>query len=168
MKWIIRNCVLSLIVIPTLLFGQTPPAGTSSTQRKEDDEAIRQVLAEFTAAWNRHDAKAFSMVFAEDADFTNPGGKTARGRTEIERFHAPKFATYLKDSHLTITETKLRFITSEVAALDARWEMTGARRADGQARPLRKGLLNFIMTCADRRWFITVMHIMDFPERPDI
>jgi uncharacterized protein (TIGR02246 family) len=129
------------------------PAGSA-----RDEQGIRKVLADFIEAWNKHDAKAFSMVFAEDADFTNVGGKSAHGRLEVEKFHAPAFATKFKDTNQKITETKIRFIKSDVAAVDARWEMTGAKDAEGQDRPPRKGLLNFVMTKEDGTWLITVMH----------
>ena len=77
--------------------------------------------------------------------------------------HAPRFATNFEDSNQKITEAKIRFITSDVAAVDARWEMTGARGPDGQEIPLRKGLLNFIMTRSKGQWLILIMHNMDLP-----
>jgi uncharacterized protein (TIGR02246 family) len=151
-----------------ILISSSAPCQTATPSNREQDEAIKEVLIRFVEAWNRHDAKAFSMVFAEDADFTNVRGMGAHGRMQIEKFHAPKFTTNLKDSHQTITETKIRFITPEVAAVDARWEMTGARRVEGQEVRLRKGLLNFIMTRSHSQWLIKVMHNMELPERPNI
>lgn len=137
------------------------PGEVKPTGSVRDEEGIRKVVADFVAAWNKHDAKAFSMVFAEDADFTNVGGKSAQGRAEIEKHHAPSFATKFKDTHQTITETKVRFIKPDVAAVDARWEMTGAKDEQGQERPMRKGLLNFVMTKQGDAWLISVMHNME-------
>jgi len=105
----------------------------------EDTTKIRQVMSNFVDAWNHHDAKSFSMVFAEDADFTNVRGMSAHGRAAIEQFHAPLFATFFKSSRQTITEIKIRFLKPDVAAVTASWEMSGARNADGTERPLRKG-----------------------------
>ena len=73
-----------------------------------------------------------SRVFVEDADFTNVVGMGAHCRLEIEEFHAPLFATEFEDTSLKIAETKIRFIAPEMAAVDARWEMTGAKRLDGR------------------------------------
>jgi ketosteroid isomerase-like protein len=78
--------------------------------------------------------------------------------------HAPRFATNFKNSNQKITETTIRFITPDVAAVDAQWEMTGAKGPDGQEIPLRKGLLNFIMTRSSGQWLITIMHNMDLPQ----
>jgi uncharacterized protein (TIGR02246 family) len=157
-----RTVVLfSLFVrLLTNVVGQTP-SETEQAGAAKDRAKILSVLADFTDAWNRHDARAFSMLFAQDADFTNVRGTSAHGRTQIETFHAPSFATKFKDTHQTITETKVRLIKPDVAAVDARWEMTGAKGPEGQDVPLRRGLLNFVMTKESGEWVITVMHNMD-------
>jgi uncharacterized protein (TIGR02246 family) len=153
-----------LLIIPVLLFSLTSslsqPSDTSGVQ---DEASIRKLLSDFLEAWNRHDPKAFSMVFSQDADFTNVAGVGAHGRAEIEKFHTSRFATNFKNSHQLIEESKIRFIRSDVAAVDARWEMTGAQNAEGQEIPLRKGLPNFTLTKDSNQWFITVMHNMNLP-----
>lgn len=155
-----------LLILSTYAASQTVGGETKSTSGARDEEEIRKVLADFVEAWNKHDAKAFSMVFAEDADFTNVRGTSASGRAEIEKFHASLFATRFKDTNQKMTKTKIRFIRPDVAAVDAWWEMTGAKGPEGQDVPLRKGLLNFVMTKAGDKWRITVMHNMDLPASP--
>ena len=155
-----------LLLLSTYVVGQAKNDAAKLTADAKDEESIKHVLTSFTEAWNKHDAKGFSMLFAEDADFTNVRGMSAHGRAEVEKFHAPLFATRLKDTHQKITKTKIRFIKPDVAAVDAWWEMTGAKGPDGQDIPLRKGLLNFIMTKDRDRWLITVMHNMDLPASP--
>jgi uncharacterized protein (TIGR02246 family) len=136
-----------LVLISVLVFPLTSSLyQTADTSGVQDEVPIRKVLSDFLEAWNRHDPKAFSMTFSQDADFTNVAGVGAHGRAEIEKFHAPRFATSFKDSHQTIVESKIRFIKSDVAAVDSRWEMTGAKNAEGQEIALRKGLLNFTPT----------------------
>ena len=152
-----------LLLLSTGAAGQAMDVAAKSTASAKDEAGIDKVLAEFIEAWNKHDAKAFSMVFAEDADFTNVRGVGASGRTEIEKFHAPMFATRFKDSNQKMTKTKIRFIKPDVAAVDAWWEMTGTKGPEGQDIPLRRGLLNFVMTKTGEKWLITVMHNMDLP-----
>ena len=155
-----------LLSLAICMVGQTAVGKSKFAGSVKDEEAIRKVLADFEEAWNKHDAKAFSMVFAEDADFTNVRGMSAHGRAEVEKFHAPLFATRFKDTNQKMTKTKIRFIKPEVAAVDAWWEMTGAKGPDGQEIPLRKGLLNLIMTKEGDKWLIMVMHNMDLPASP--
>ena len=154
-----------ILILSICAVGQTA-SGSKPTGSARDEVEIRNVLSDFIEAWNKHDAKAFSMVFAENADFTNVAGVSAHGRAEVEKFHAPRFSTTFKDTHQKITETKIRFIKRDVAAVDARWEMTGAKNREGQDIPLRRGLLNFVMTKEGKKWFITVMHNMNMPESP--
>jgi len=131
-----------------------------------DETDIRNLLKGFVEAWNRHDAKAFAVAFAEDAAFTNVLGVSAHGRMEIAKFHAPLFATVFKDSSLKIDDVTVRFIKPDVAAVDEWWEMSGARDRNGYEIPVRKGLLNLVMTKHDAHWFISVMHNMDLPVSP--
>ena len=159
MKYI--HLVLLLLIVSSRSNGQT-----SDTTRAKEEERIKKVLTDFTDAWNKHDAKAFSNVFSKNADFTNVAGKSATGRIEIEKHHAPGFATKWKDSHQKITQSKIRFVKPDVAAVDAWWELVGIKGPDGQDLPSRKGLLNFIMTKDGNDWFITVMHNMDLRDIP--
>ena len=97
-----------------------------------DQKAIQGVVDSFTDAWNRHDAHAFAEAFADDADFTNWRGEGATGRSKIEQFHAPMFATIFRNSHESYSSIKIRFIRTEVAAVDVHWEMTGAFGCAGE------------------------------------
>jgi hypothetical protein len=72
-----------------------------------------------------------------------------------------------KDSHLTVTETRVRLIRSDVAAVDVRWSMAGARDPHGNPWPRREGLLNWIVTNHSGQWLIDVSHNMDLPS-PDL
>jgi uncharacterized protein (TIGR02246 family) len=66
----------------------------------------------------------FAQPFATDADFANVFGMHAKGRGAVERFHEPIFRTMFKDSRLTQTDVRVRFLRDDVAALDIGWEMT--------------------------------------------
>ena len=129
----------------------------------EAEKAVRQLVEAFVDAWNVHDASAFARVFADDADFTNVFGMHARGRETIAQFHRPIFETIFKDSRLAAAETTVRFIRPDVAAVDVRWEMTGARDPMGNEWPLRRGLINLTIVREADTWSIVVMHNMDLP-----
>ena len=64
-------------------------------------------------------------------------------------------------------ETRVRLIRSDVAAVDVKWTMTGARDPHGNPWPARTGLLNWIVTRHGERWLIDVSHNMDLPS-PDL
>ena len=77
------------IVVMLLFLLITLPMAIAQNSGEHDRQAIRTVMDRFMDAWNRHDAKAFASVFAEDADFTNWRGEGASDRSKIEEFHAP-------------------------------------------------------------------------------
>jgi uncharacterized protein (TIGR02246 family) len=129
--------------------------------------AIGDLVRALEGAWNRHDAHAFAQAFAEDADFTNVFGMLQKGRAGIEAGHAPIFKTMFKDSTLTVTETRVRLIRPDVAAVDLKWTMTGARDPHGNAWPARTGLMNWVVTRHGERWLVDVSHNMDLPA-PDL
>ncbi|HZT21070.1 MAG TPA: SgcJ/EcaC family oxidoreductase [Dongiaceae bacterium] len=133
------------------------------TETDDARRAIREIVEDLVAAWNRHDAVGFSRRFAPDADFTNVFGMALKGREAIERAHAAIFATIFKDSRLSAQETEIRFVRPDVAAVDVRWTMTGARDLDGEDWPDRRGLLNLLATQEGGAWSIAVSHNMDLP-----
>jgi uncharacterized protein (TIGR02246 family) len=153
-----RIIAICFLLFPLLLMGQTGG--------EMDEHAIRTVMDRFMDAWNHHDAKAFAALFSEDADFTNGRGADASGRAKIEAFHAPMFATIFSKSHQEYTGIKTRFIRGDVAAVDVRWKMTGAMDAQGNPRPDREGLLNFVMAKNAGQWEIVVMHNLDISALP--
>lgn len=138
--------------------------------REKDRAAIEQTMAKSMDAWNKHDAHAFALSFAPDADFTNVRGAHAQGREAVESFHAPVFAGIFKDSHLTCKLRSVRFLAAGLAAVDVDWNMTGARSPGGTVRPVRSGLLDWIMSKQkDGSWLILVMHnteLTDFAAPP--
>jgi uncharacterized protein (TIGR02246 family) len=154
---------IAAVCLLLLLFPFTAPCQVGT---ELDRKAIRGLMDRFMDAWNRHDAHAFAAVFAEDADFTNVRGVGATGRSKIEEFHAPVFATIFRSSRLAYTDVKIRFVSTNVAAVDVRWAMTGVLDAQGSPRPDREGLLNFVMTKHTGRWQILVMHNLDLTALP--
>lgn len=165
MKHILVFFLLSLILV-TGASAQTVNKQSKVSGSLQDETAIKAILNSFTDAWNKHDAKAFSLIFAEDADFTNIRGMSVTGREEVEKFHAPMFATRFKDTNQKITKSKIRFIRADVAAVDGWWEMTGAKDTAGRDTPFRKGILNFVMTKDSGKWLIAVMHNLELPTTP--
>jgi len=157
-----------MLKIVAICFLLLPLAASGQSGREADQNAIRELMDRFMGAWNRHDVHAFAAVFAEDADFTNWRGVGASGRSKIEEFHAPVFATIFKNSHQKYDDIKTRFIRDDIAAVDVHWEMTGATDAQGNPRPDRQGLLSFVMAKDAGRWQITVMHNLDLSALPPL
>jgi uncharacterized protein (TIGR02246 family) len=81
----------------------------------DDEAAIRALEARQPEAWNKHDAKAYASLFAEDGDCINIVGWWWKGRAEIEQKQTDAYLYVFKESALTITNVDIRFLTSDVA-----------------------------------------------------
>src|ERR1700680_3230624 len=92
-----------------------------------EEEAIHTRVDEFVSAWNTHNARAMSMLYAEDADVINPFGRVAKGRTEIERLFKDEHSTGLKDSRMSVRPEKIRLLSPDIAITDHAYELTGIR-----------------------------------------
>lgn len=154
----LKQVLLPILAVSSLLLSFGVSANSDSEQ-----SAIGSTLTAFTDAWNKHDAKAFSLLFSEDAEFTNVAGESATGRKAVEEFHAPRFASHFKDSRQTIQRFRIKLVKPDVAAVDAWWEMTGARTAANEDAGMRQGLLHLLMVKVEARWQIAVMHNTNLP-----
>jgi uncharacterized protein (TIGR02246 family) len=142
-------------------WAQAHPNGSAA-----DQAAIRRVFADFDRSFNRHDARAMAMTFAPDADFTNMYGVYRRGREGVEQWMTPLFQGRLRDSRRTDAVRSIRFLTPNLAAVDANSVITGTRAADGSVAPPRKGLMTVILRKLDGRWRIAIFHEVEFPSTP--
>jgi len=164
----VSSIIASLIVLG---ISATPTRSAESKVRQQDEEAVQEVVGAFTAAVNKHDPRAFSMVFHEDADFTNIWGMRASGRKAIEDFHRPLFegdgvnTPSFKAAIFRVLETKNRILRPDVIVVDVTWNQTGSVR-DGKDWPDRKGLLMWVVTKERGVWAISVMHNMELPSVP--
>src|SRR5947209_2939124 len=110
-----RSTIPALILLAAIGIQATEPA--SAGDKPKDEAAVRELVATFEKACNKHDAKAFAAVFALDADFTNVRGMAGHGRKAIEEFHRPLFEgdtsngnPSFKNAVLKIDELKVRFV----------------------------------------------------------
>jgi uncharacterized protein (TIGR02246 family) len=133
---------------------------------EDEHEIERLVSAEYLDAWGRHDAAAYARTFAEDAEFTNVVGLWLKGRAEIEWLHANLFATTFKESTITVTNVRTRFIRSDVATADMEWTLSGHRDMDGNPRPTVVVLASVVATKDDGTWSIASLHNMVIPADP--
>ena len=127
-----------------------------------DEAQIRQLALDAIGAWNRHDVRTFTRVYADDAELTTGTGTTVRGRKAIHEHHSAIFATIFKKCQLTAGEIRVRFLSPEIAAVDIHWEMTGTLEWDGREIPIRKGLMNWIVKQEREGWRVKVMHTQEF------
>jgi uncharacterized protein (TIGR02246 family) len=150
--------VVSMLGIPRASYAQSDSAEANSA-------AIRQVVAQFMDAFNRHNAQDWASFFLEDGDFTNVYGLSLHGSKAVEERFVKLFSGPLKEAHRTATVRHIRFIKSDVAAVDATWELVGSKAENGSDNPVRTGMFTWVMVERDGRWRFAVAYEFEFKSR---
>ena len=141
-------------------------ASALGADRQRDESAIQQLQERQQDAWNHHDAKAYSELFADDGDVVNVVGWWWKGRHEIERQLTAAYAVVFRDSRLTITDVEIRFLARDVAIAHVRWTMEGARTPPPIPEP-REGIQTQVLRKRGGRWLIAAFQNTNgLPETP--
>ena len=156
---------ISAFAIALIFLGAPVAVPTQSRPEVSDADsaAIKQMFADFSGSFSRHDAHGVAMIFAEDGDFTNMRGSHSHGRADIEKWFAALFRGNLNAALRTDTVKSIRVFTPELAAVDADTVITGTKSADGSEIPPRKGLMIVLATKQNGRWLIATFHESEYP-----
>lgn len=152
--------VLSTIAIAGLasnLWGQSQqePVETSTNQlSKDDDEAVRKIIAGFEKAWNTHDMKALARLFREDAEWVNKVGMHWRGRDEIMVAHTAYHETFFKNHSCRIDAVETRSIAPGVAVAVVTLTGEGFVAPDGRDWPKARNRLTYVLLRETDGWKI--------------
>jgi uncharacterized protein (TIGR02246 family) len=106
---------------------------SESPQNRAGEDAIRELLDRQITGWNAGDPEAYASVFTADADYVTFLGSHYKGRKAIAASYAPLFKKLLKGSRLDAEITQLRFLTSDVALIQATAAVT--RKSGRRGRP---------------------------------
>ena len=142
-------------------YGYGYPSGSyygsyySATNYENDESVVRDVLAEYTVSWNRHDTAALGRLFTENCDYVNNAGVHWKGAQEIAQRHAELFQNRLKTAVRTLTGAEVSFSTPDVALVHATWNVTGWSSPAGEAVPVLKEITTMVMAKTNGKWLIT-------------
>jgi uncharacterized protein (TIGR02246 family) len=130
---------------------------TAHAKSSEMNAGAQGVLEQFTRDWQAGDAHALAGLFARNADFVNPWGIWAKGRSEIETFYAGAFRSGFSGSNGEGHLVSVRAVRPDLALVDATWRITGAKMPDGKPRPDEQGILVGLMARTRHGWQIVAL-----------
>jgi len=116
---------------------------------------VRNVLAEYTVAWNGHDTAAFGHLFTEDCDYVTIAGVHWKGVQEIVQRQVELFQNRLNTGVRTLTGAEVRFSAPDGALVHATWDVTGRKRPTEKAVPVLKEITTMVMVKTNGKWLIT-------------
>ncbi len=181
----VAAAALGIVVLACALGGHgCVAAETDVSPRAADEAAIRAAAASYIDALAKGDDAAVAAIWTPDGDIVDASGNLIRGRTSVTLDDgAPSDAA--NQPEIEINETRLRFLTDNVAIEDGTvevtqpsgpplsgrfsatwvkhngtWKLTALREARGEA-PSPQALL------ADLDWMVGDWVVVDAPGRHD-
>lgn len=125
------------------------PAGHG---RGPDHSAIRTLLEQSCAAWNRGDGTAYGEQFTADATDVTFAGTVYHGDQDIGRAHQALFDSFLKGTRLTVEIIDIRFYGPDTAVV-----ITRGDAHKGRPKKLGKLATYTVVRGADGRWRIAAV-----------
>jgi uncharacterized protein (TIGR02246 family) len=133
--------------------GQAPPSGT-----RDDEDAIKAVIAASTDAFSRHDATAWVKFCTPDAQLVTVRGECMKGVTEIEKGLNTIFQTRGRSVTLKTLGVAVRFIRHDVALAHVNNELSGLVSPEGYTLPSHQELSIRVLVKDQGTWRITAFH----------
>jgi uncharacterized protein (TIGR02246 family) len=155
--------ITGLAVVPVP--GRLVREGETQMIATVDETAIRKIVQDEVAAWNRRDATAYSSQFANDGTFTNIRGQFFTGHEAFLKQHEVIFQGIFKNTTSQQDIVSLKFIRPDVATVETLTSLSGMREtapgtaADSKGR-LRTRLLQ-VVARQGGEWRIVTYHNVD-------
>jgi uncharacterized protein (TIGR02246 family) len=132
------------------------PATAQTKDNAADRKAIEAIAASFQDTWNRHDMDGLASLVAEDVDFVTVVGARGweKGRKEFKEGHDMVHKSMFKDSVLTVKETHVKFIRSDIAIAHVLWETKGDVVPDRKPGEPREGIFTWVVEKRGGKWLI--------------
>ena len=135
------------------LFLLLAPWLTPITAVGNEEAAIRAVVQKYVEARERIDPKAVEQLFTADADQLVSSGEWRKGREAVVK--GTMASSTSSGGKRTITVESVRFVSSDVAIADGRYELTGL--AGGVTRSM---WTTFVLKRSGKEWRITAIRNM--------
>jgi uncharacterized protein (TIGR02246 family) len=129
--------------------------GASAVLSAQKPDPDTQKLADqYTAAFNKGDAKALTALYAVNGTRLGPDGTLIAGRAAIEKNYADGFAGPLKGATLTLEQGPTHVVTPDVKVIEGRFTTTGIAAVKGRyvntvVRQGKAWLLGSVVTIPD-------------------
>jgi ketosteroid isomerase-like protein len=148
----IMKRLMILTVGVCLLFATAPVMAQSAA----DEAAVRKFMEDSWTLIRKHDSKALGTLYSATCEnFTG----TLKGAAAMEKMWMDFFATNENIQMKQSEEIGIHFITPEVVAYKARYEVSGRIDSDGKPTPPSNNAGLFVLVKEDGRWLFETWHL---------
>lgn len=116
--------------------------GGLSASAQAKDPAVEKLVADWTAAFAKADAKTLAALYTENAIRITPEGGRVVGREAIGKEFAANFAGPWKGATIKITVGAIENVGPETAVGEGTYEVMGVKGPDGQPVPIKGSYVN--------------------------
>jgi len=155
---VVRQALVVVIVSLGILASIGVAAQTSGSIARNDEDAIKAVMASTTDAFSRHDAKAWVSFCTPDAQLVTVRGESMKGTAAIEKGLRTIFETRGRNVTLRTLEVAVRLIRPDVALAHVTNELSGLVNPEGQTLPPHQELSVRVLVKDQGIWRITAFH----------
>jgi uncharacterized protein (TIGR02246 family) len=159
LRWRLQSVAQGSLVLLGVVAGFAPAlsiaAPPKSTNAPAQSDAIRASADDFTAAFNKGDAKAVAALWTPDGSETDEQGTTFKGRQAIEAEYAKLFKAH-RDARIQIEVHSVEFPASNVAVED------GVATVTVSGAPPSSSRYTVVHVPQDGKWLMSNVH-----ESPD-
>ncbi|HSK72174.1 MAG TPA: SgcJ/EcaC family oxidoreductase [Pyrinomonadaceae bacterium] len=128
-----------------------------STKPAREESAIRELVKKMEAGWNAKDVSREAQLYFEDVDYINSYGTFLKGRNEIAEGHRYIYSTIYKDTTLTLTIEKIRFLRPDAAIVHV---FNSLKKIDKTS----KGRMTLVVAKEGSEWKIAAQQITSIQE----
>jgi uncharacterized protein (TIGR02246 family) len=136
----------------TLGIGAT---GTASADQARDEAAVRALGDTFAKAFVQKNAELRASIFAEDGTFVTPRGDFLQGRVAMVKDFGPEAQQAVNGTtQAAFSDYRVRFITPDVAVVDALLTVHNANGPNGTIIPAIPVIFFYVSVRHADRWLI--------------
>jgi uncharacterized protein (TIGR02246 family) len=137
----------------------------ATAQDAAAEGAIRRIIAEQAAAWDKGDGASYAQRVAPGVSFTNLFGMVMYGKDAFVSRHQQILTTFYKGTSKKHTVGKIRFVTPDVAIVDIDNEVHGVKAMPAGIAVPKDGIVKTqLMEVFVRRngeWWVEAYHNVD-------
>ena len=131
---------------------------TVFAQSEEDKKAIKSVIISFHNDFNDGGFKNAETYTTEDWEHINPLGGVDKGRANVLKTVREVHQSFLKGVTMTLEDFSLRFITPDVAIVDAIDKTSGFTTPDGTKHQNERHIKTYVLVKKNGKWLLTHDH----------